>query len=46
LAGETFGGSATAAPQVARMPKAIRHKRTAFVVMPQAYRNAVSVSFR
>jgi hypothetical protein len=42
LAGAAFGGSATAAPQIAKAPKAIIDKR----IMPQAYRNAVSVAFR
>ena len=34
------------APQIAKVPKAIIDKRTAFPIMPQAYRNAVSVAFR
>jgi hypothetical protein len=41
-----LGGSAIAAPPIATVPKAIIDKRTAFFIMPQAYRNAVSVPFR
>jgi hypothetical protein len=46
LAGAAFGGSATAPPQIAKLPKAMVDKRTAFPIMPPAYRNAVSVVFR
>jgi hypothetical protein len=45
LAGAAFGGSATAPPQIAKLPKAMIDS-TAFPIMPQAYRNAVSVAFR
>jgi hypothetical protein len=46
LAGAAFGGSARARPQIPKVPKAIIDKRTAFPIMPPAYRNAVSVVFR
>ncbi|HKP33240.1 MAG TPA: hypothetical protein VJT70_00490 [Sphingomicrobium sp.] len=41
-----FGGSAAAARQIAKVPRATIDKRTAFFIMPQPYRNAVSEPFR